>query len=89
MSKLIFTNSYEKLAKKFIKKHPELLSQYKKTLQLMEINPHHPSLRLHKLQGKFSEIYSVSINMAYRITIDFIIEDDIIILINIGNHDIY
>lgn len=89
MSKLIFTDSYEKLAKKFIKKHPELLSQYKKTLQLMEINPYHPSLRLHKLQGKFSEIYSVSINMAYRITIDFIIEDDIIILINIGSHDIY
>jgi toxin HigB-1 len=87
MPKIIFTHSYEKKASKFLKQHPDLGNQYSKTLQLMEINPNHPSLRLHKLKGKLSELQSISINISYRITIDFIIEEDTIIPINIGSHD--
>jgi len=84
---IIYTDSYVKRAKKFIKKHPELISQYEKTLKLIELNPSHPSLRLHKLQGKLTELYSVSINISYRITIDFLIEDNKIIPVDIGSHD--
>jgi len=88
--KLIFTASYVKRAKKFFKHHPELLKHYDKTLKLLEVNPYHPSLRLHKLEGKLSELYSVSINISYRITLDFIINQDKIIPINIGTHqDVY
>ena len=87
MTEISYTESYIKRAKKFIKKHPDLLSQYEKTLKLLEINPNHPSLRLHKLYGKLSELYSVSINISYRICIDFLIEDDIIIPIDVGSHD--
>lgn len=87
MAKLIFTDNYVRLATKFIKKHPEIISQYEKTLKLLELNPKHPSLRLHKLKGKLSELYSISINISYRITITFIIENNIIIPINIGSHD--
>lgn len=84
MYKILFTDSYVKRAKIFIKKHPELLGQYKKTLKLLEINPTHPSLRLQKLEGKISGLYSVSINITYRITLDFIIKKREILLINIG-----
>ncbi len=87
MAELIFTDSYVKRASKFIKKHPEILNQYRKTLALLEINPFHPALRLHKLKGKFAGVYSVSINISYRITIEFMIEEDIIIPINIGSHE--
>ncbi|MFH1289001.1 MAG: plasmid stabilization protein [bacterium] len=87
MVKIIFTESYIKRAKKFIKKHPEVVNQYAKTLKLLEINPFHPSLRLHKLKGKLSDLYSVSINISYRISIDFLIEKETIILIDIGCHD--
>jgi len=87
VAEIIYTESYNKRAKKFIKKHPDLLSQYEKTLKLLEINPQHPSLRLHKLKGKLSELYSVSINISYRISIDFIIDGDMIIPIDIGSHD--
>ena len=87
MYKIIFTDSYVKRATKIAKKHPDLLRQYKKTLQLLEINPSHPSLRLHKLEGKLSDYYSVSINMTYRITIDFIIHENQIIPISIGKQD--
>ncbi len=87
MNRIIFTDNYIKRATKFIKKHPELNSQYEKTLKLLELNPSHPSLRLHKLSGNLSELYSISINMTYRISIDFIINDNIIIPINVGKHD--
>ena len=86
MAKIKYTESYLKRAKKFVKRHPELIGQYEKTLQLLELNPFHPSLRLHKLKGHLSEIYSVSINISYRITLEFIIEDDVIIPINVGSH---
>ncbi|MES0488898.1 MAG: plasmid stabilization protein [Leptospirales bacterium] len=87
MANLIYTDTYIKKAKKFVKKHPDMLKQYEKTLLLLEENPYHPSLRLHKLEGNLSEINSVSINLIYRISMDFIIEKDNIILINVGKHD--
>ncbi|HPJ39387.1 MAG TPA: plasmid stabilization protein [Spirochaetota bacterium] len=87
MTEIIYTESYIKRARKFIRKHPDLVSQYEKTLKLLEVNPHHPSLRLHKLKERLSEFYSVSINISYRISIDFIIEKDRIILIDVGSHD--
>ena len=85
--KLIYPESYIWRAKNFFRKHPELLPQYQKVLELMEINPFHPSLRLHPLKGKLRGLHSVSINISYRLTIEFIIEDQGIILIDIGSHD--
>ncbi len=84
---LVFTEQYEKRARRFLKRHPELEKQYLKTLQLMEANPLHPSLRLHPLTGRLSNLHSVSINLCYRITIEFLIQDQEIILINVGDHD--
>jgi mRNA-degrading endonuclease YafQ of YafQ-DinJ toxin-antitoxin module len=87
VAEILYTDSYLKRARKFIKKHPDLISQYEKTLKILEINPFHPSLRLHKLQGRLSQLYSVSINISYRMTIIFMIEDDKIIPIDLGSHD--
>lgn len=87
MAEILYTDSYLKRARKFIKKHPDLLSQYEKTLKLLEINPSHPSLKLHKLQGKLSELFAVSINISYRITLFFLIDGDKIIPVDIGSHD--
>ena len=87
MAEILYTDSYLKRARKFIKRHPDLVAQYEKTLKLLEINPNHPSLRLHKLQGKLSELYSVSISISYRISIIFLIENDKIIPIDLGSHD--
>ena len=80
MAEIIYTASYNKRAAKFIKKHPDLISQYQKTLELLEMNPHHPSLRLHKLKGRLSELYSISINISYRISIDFILSHCLLII---------
>jgi len=85
--KIIITDEYFKKVKKFIKKHPNVLSRYGKAMELLEIDPYHPSLRLHKLQGKLRVYCSVSITMEYRIVIDFIIKENEIIPIDIGSHD--
>jgi addiction module RelE/StbE family toxin len=83
---LIFTEQYTRKAAKFIKNHPDIESQYAKTLQLLEVNPHHTSLRLHALKGKLDGLYSISINLKYRITLEMIITDKEIILVNVGDH---
>ena len=85
--KLIYTSSYVKRAYKFAKKHPDLLSQYEKTLKILEIDPNHPSLRLHPLKGKLKNLYSVSINISYRITLEFFVIEKEIVLVNVGHHD--
>ncbi|WP_456430695.1 type II toxin-antitoxin system RelE/ParE family toxin [Nitratifractor sp.] len=90
MIEIRFAEGFEKKAVRFFKKHKDLYPQYKKTLEILSRDPYHPSLRLHKLRGKLSNFYSVSINMKYRVVLDFIIQDDVIILIDIGSHsDVY
>ena len=85
--RVIYTKSYLKRATKFAKRHPVLLAQYEKALKLLELNPFHPSLRLHRLSGSLSDLHSISINISYRITLEFLIEDGKIILVNVGSHD--
>jgi len=84
---IVYTEQYNKKVAKFIKRHPDVLSQYQKTLELMSLNPHHPSLRLHELKGKFEGLSSISINTKYRITLEMIVTPKEIILINVGDHD--
>jgi mRNA-degrading endonuclease YafQ of YafQ-DinJ toxin-antitoxin module len=84
---LLFTQQYNRRAAKFLKLHPEVRAIYLKTLLLLEANPHHPSLRLHPLRGKLVGLHSVSINLSYRITLELLIQDQQIILVNVGDHD--
>lgn len=84
---LVFTDAYDRRALRWLKRHPELRQQYLKTLQLLEANPFHPSLRLHALSGRLAGVHSVSINLSYRITLELLIQDERIIPVNVGDHD--
>jgi mRNA-degrading endonuclease YafQ of YafQ-DinJ toxin-antitoxin module len=84
---LVFTDQYNRRAARFLKRHPQLREPYRKTLLLLQANPHHPSLRLHALSGKLTGLHSVSINLAYRITIELIIREKQIVPINVGDHE--
>lgn len=85
--RLIFTEDYERRATRFIKKHPELKVRYGKTLELLEGNPYHPSLRLHTLHGRLQGLHSVSINLSYRIALKLMILENEILLVDVGSHD--
>jgi proteic killer suppression protein len=88
--KIFYTKSYNRRSARFIKKHPKLIGQYEKTLRLLELDPFHPSIRLHKLKGRLSELHAVSINIGYRITIEFLLNEKTIIPVNVGSHeDVY
>ena len=87
---LVFTAHYEKIERRFIKRHPDLLERYHKTLALLEQDPFQPSLRLHALQGALAGLHAVSINLQYRITLEIEVREHEIILVNIGSHgDVY
>ena len=85
--KIVISDAYKKRVTKFLKKHPDMLKRYAKAIAILEVDPFHPSLRLHKLKGNLQEYYSVSINMEYRVVIDFLVVDHEIIPIDIGSHD--
>lgn len=84
---LIFTDSYNRRARKWLKKHPDLKNHYLKTLQLLQLNPSHPSLRLHPLKGRLQGLQSVSISLSHRITLEMLVSEAEIILVNVGSHD--
>ena len=84
---LVFTEQYNRRAARFLKQHPGLRQHYLKTLQLLEANPSHPSLRLHALRGKFEGLHSVSINLSYRITLELLIQNQQITPVNVGDHE--
>jgi mRNA-degrading endonuclease YafQ of YafQ-DinJ toxin-antitoxin module len=84
---LVFTEQYNRRAARFLRRHPDAIGQYAKTLKLLQANPHHPSLRLHALKGKLSGLHSVSINLSYRITLEMVITKSEIVPINVGDHD--
>lgn len=84
---LQFTESYLRIAVRFLRRHPEVKRQYGKTMALLDANPHHPSLRLHALAGKHEGLYSVSINLSYRMTLELLVRDRVIIPVNVGDHD--
>jgi len=83
---LIFTDSYEKVERRFLKRHPDLLDRYHKTLAIMEQDPFHPSLRLHALEGRLSGLHTVSISLQYRITLELELREREIILVSVGSH---
>ena len=87
MYTIVYPESYIRRARKFLAKNPDLTRQYQKTLELLEINPFHPSLRLHPLKGRLEGLHSVSINIAYRITLELLIKGKEIILVNVGKHE--
>lgn len=83
---LIFTESYEKIEGRFLKRHPDLRDRYHKTLAVLEADPFHPSLRLHPLKGNLSGLHAVSISFQYRIVLELEIREREIILISVGSH---
>jgi mRNA-degrading endonuclease YafQ of YafQ-DinJ toxin-antitoxin module len=83
---LIFTESYERIEKRFLQRHPELRERYRRTLALLELDPFHPSLRLHALQGRLTGLHAVSINLQYRIALELELREEEMILVSSGSH---
>jgi len=64
-----------------------LQEKAKKKIELFKKDPHHPSLKTHKLKGKLEGFYSFWVNEKYRIVFER--EGDKAYLLHIGDHKLY
>lgn len=87
---LVTTRHFERRARKFLRKHPNLKSTANNTLEQLIKDPFDPSLKLHALTGKLSGIQALSLTHSYRITLTIQITESEIILLDVGTHnDVY
>ncbi len=85
--KLVLTHFYERQARSFFKRHPDLVREYEQILNLLISNHTHPSLGLHKLKGNLKNFWGISLTYKFRIILILKINDEEIDLIDIGSHD--
>lgn len=78
-----FTKSLKRYSKNDEKKKKAII----KTFTLLLDNPSHPSLNLELINSK-DKVWTVRINLSDRIFLSFE-ANDIILLIDIGSHDLY
>ena len=84
---LTTTNHFERRARKFLHKHPDLRPIMSDTLERLSEDPFEPSLRLHTLAGNLSGLQAVSLTHNYRLTLTVQITEQEIVLLDIGSHD--
>lgn len=66
---LLFTTAYDRRTARLLKLHPQLRSAYVETLQLLQLNPYHPSLALHAMTGRLAGLHQVSLLRARHATL--------------------
>lgn len=84
---LATTAFFDRRARKFLTKHPDLRPRFAETLAQLSSDPFQPALRLHPLGGRLQGLQAVSLTYSYRITLTLQITEHEILLIDIGSHD--
>ena len=87
MYQLVWTNTFSRTARKFLKKNPNLRGEFERTLHQLESDPNHPKLRLHPLKGSLAGKHSVSLTYSHRIVLILALNQGEIVLLDIGTHD--
>ena len=64
---LVTTRHFERRARKFLHKHPNLKPVLADTLERLRLDPFQPRLRLHGLGGNLSGIQGVSLTHSYLV----------------------
>lgn len=87
MYTLVWTTSFTRSARKFVKRHPELRDRFSAILHDLESDPFQPHLKYHHLHGDLEGIQAVSITYSYRITLTVVVTEREVILLDVGTHD--
>ena len=82
---ILYSNSFKQRFLKLAKNIADIAIEKEK---IFRENPFHPSLRLHELKGNINGLWSISVNLKYRIIFKYMKNGDIL-FISIGKHDIY
>lgn len=79
------TSNFSKKLERLVKRNSDLRLKIDRKLQLLVADSRNNSLRLHKINSRQKEAWSMSVDMKLRILFSYV--DDGILLINIGGHD--
>jgi len=84
---LVWTHTFSRTARKFLRRHPDLVGLFEDVIEQLELDPYAPRLRLHPLKGKHRGKSAVSLTYSYRIVLILRIKAGAIVLLDVGSHD--
>jgi mRNA-degrading endonuclease YafQ of YafQ-DinJ toxin-antitoxin module len=84
---LVWTATFVRTARKFLKRRPHLRGIFEDVLKQLELDPRAPRLRLHALRGPYQGKHAVSLTYEYRIVIILKLAANEVILLDVGTHD--
>ena len=84
---LVWTETFVRTARKFLRRHPDLLGMFGDVLRQLELDPHAPRLRLHPLKGRHKGKHAASLTYEYRIVLILRLTAKEIVLLDVGTHD--
>jgi mRNA-degrading endonuclease YafQ of YafQ-DinJ toxin-antitoxin module len=84
---LVWTDTFARTARKFLRRHPDMVGLFEDVLRQLETDPHAPRLRLHRLKGQHRDKHAVSLTYSYRIVLILRVQADAIVLLDVGSHD--
>jgi mRNA-degrading endonuclease YafQ of YafQ-DinJ toxin-antitoxin module len=84
---LITTQHFERRARKFLRKHPDLRQALRDTLDDLSRDPLQAKLKLHPLSGNLAGVQAVSLTYSYRLTLLLRVTEQEVVLLDIGTHD--
>lgn len=84
---LVTTQHFERRAREFLRKHPDLRQGLRDTLDELSRDPFDPKLKLHPLAGNLSGVQAVRLSCAHRLTLMVRVTAREIVLLDVGPHD--
>jgi len=84
---LVWTNTFLRTARKFLRRHPELAGLLEDVLRQLETDPRAPRLRLHALRGRHRGRHAVRLTYEHRIVVILRLTVREVVLLDIGTHD--
>jgi mRNA-degrading endonuclease YafQ of YafQ-DinJ toxin-antitoxin module len=86
MVEVAYSKSFKKAFSKRIKGLQPEEKRFYQRLKVFLANPHHPSLKTHKLSGELKDLWSFSIDFDLRVVFYFSTASKVV-FIDIGSHD--
>ena len=84
---LVWTATFERTARKFLRRHPNLKGIFEDVLRQLETDPRVPRLRLHPLKGRHKGKHAASLTYEHRIVLILRMKEKEIVLLDVGTHD--
>lgn len=84
---LVWTETFLRVARRFVRRHPELEGELEVVLRQLETDPFAPRLRLLALRGKLAGRHAVSLTYSHRLVLILRVTKKEVVLLDIGSHD--